>query len=196
MVLKLCIRACDFVPISCSFLPSGRTAGGGPRESARAEAAPAGSTSATNAADRGTAEQGALSKPPPLAATGDAKCKSRRSQILLSIVAGVIRSRGDSYVRQSSDWSRKQFLVSNFGRRAARPSPEGVVERGRPLIAEQPRNLPERHPRILHVFERQALPQLIHNLLVSRALLGQFARERSLAEAQCLGDVLSPRLAV
>jgi hypothetical protein len=112
------------------------------------------------------------------------------------IVPGVIRSRGDSYVRQSSDWSRKQFLVSNFGRRVARPSPEGVVERGRALVAEQPRNLSERHPRILHVFERQALPQLIHNLLVSRALLSQSARERSLAEAQCLGDVLSPRLAV
>jgi hypothetical protein len=38
LLLKLCSRACDLVPISCSFLPSGRAAGGGPKESARVEA--------------------------------------------------------------------------------------------------------------------------------------------------------------
>jgi hypothetical protein len=140
LVLKLCRRACDLGPISCSFLPFGRAAGGGPNESTRAEALLRDDERHSPGRSWDNREQGALSKPPPLAATGDAKCKSRRSQILLSIVAGVIRSRGDSYVRQSSDWSRKQFLVSNFGRRAARPSPEGVVERGRALVAEQPRD--------------------------------------------------------
>ena len=33
-LLKLCSRACDLLPISCFCLPSGRTACGGPKESA------------------------------------------------------------------------------------------------------------------------------------------------------------------
>ena len=54
----------------------------------------------------------------------------------------------------------------------------------------------QRYALFLDVLEREASPQLIHNLLVRRALVGQFARQRSLAEAHCLGDVGSLRLAV
>ena len=58
-----------------------------------------------------------------------------------------------------------------------------MSERGRPFVAEQPRNLRKRYALVLYVLEREALPQLIQNLLVSCALVGQPARERSLAVA-------------
>jgi len=71
-----------------------------------------------------------------------------------------------------------------------------MIERGRPLVAQQPGNLRKRYASFLYVLAREALPQLIHNLLVSCTLVRQFARERSLAKAQRLGNPVSLCLAV
>ena len=101
---------------------------------------------------------------------------------------------GDFHKR--TDQCGKQFLVSSYRGRATRPSSEGVIERSRSLVAEQPRNLRKRQASFLYALTREALPQLIHNLLVSRTLVGQFARERSLAKAQRPGDGISSCLAV
>ena len=68
----------------------------GRRWPARAEALSRGHERHSRGRSWDSREQRELSKSLSLAATGDAKCKSRRSQILLSIVAGIIRSRGDS----------------------------------------------------------------------------------------------------
>src|SRR5208282_1094207 len=58
-----------------------------------------------------------------------------------------------------------------------------MIERGRSLVAEQPPDLRKRYASFLYVLEREALPQLIHNLLISCTLVGQLARERSRAKA-------------
>ncbi len=58
-----------------------------------------------------------------------------------------------------------------------------MIERGRSLISEQPGDLRKRYASFLYVLEREASPQLIQNLLISCALVGQFAGERSLAMA-------------
>jgi putative toxin-antitoxin system antitoxin component (TIGR02293 family) len=66
----------------------------------------------------------------PLAATGDAKCERRRGQILLSIVAGVIRSRGDSYlpgiIRIEGD--PLEFKMNEIGEALGRPMTPHLFE--------------------------------------------------------------------
>jgi hypothetical protein len=57
-------------------------------------------------------------------------------------------------------------LAASCGRREPRPAPEGMIERGRPLVPQQPGNLRERHSWLLHVLKREASAQLVHNLLI------------------------------
>ena len=71
-----------------------------------------------------------------------------------------------------------------------------MVKGGRSFIAEQPRDLRKRYASFLYVLVRETLAQLVQDLLISCPLVGQFARERSPAMAQCLGDPVSLGLAV
>jgi hypothetical protein len=66
-----------------------------------------------------------------------------------------------------------------------------MIERGRSLIAQQPRNLPERHPRILQILSREAPPQLVDDGAVCCAFFSQSSREGAQAEGQSLSHVLA-----
>jgi hypothetical protein len=55
------------------------------------------------------------------------------------------------------------------GGRASSPALESMVEGGRTFVSEQPRDLPERHPGILQILSREALPQFVDDVAVCRA---------------------------
>src|SRR5262249_58942594 len=80
--------------------------------------------------------------------------------------------------------------------RASRPTPESMIERGRPLVAEQPSDLRERHAWLLQVLKREASPQLIHDLAKCGAFISQPSGERANAEGQSFRDRLRLRLAM
>jgi hypothetical protein len=64
-----------------------------------------------------------------------------------------------------------------------------MIERGRTLLAEQPGNLPKRHPRIVEILSREALPQLVDDLAVCCAFISKSSREGAQAEGQSLRHV-------
>jgi hypothetical protein len=82
------------------------------------------------------------------------------------------------------------------GGRKSSPALESVIERGRTFVSEQPRNLPERHPWIVQILGREALPQLVDDVAVCRALLGQSSREGAYADGQGRRHVFGFRFAV
>src|SRR6516164_1887193 len=114
---------------------------------------------------------------------------------LLSFPANLT---GQTAGRRGSDrrWRRKSLLVSGSGWRASCPTLEGVAERRRFFVAEQPRDLGKRHARIFQVLEREASPQLIDDVGIGRSLLAQTTREGSDAERHGPRDDLHSRFAV
>jgi hypothetical protein len=91
---------------------------------------------------------------------------------------------------------RPRSPVPISGRRPSRPALESMIKRGRTFIAEQPRDLPERHPRILQILSREALPQLVDDLTVCCSFVSQSSREGAQAEGQSLRNVFGFRFAV
>ena len=85
-------------------------------------------------------------------------------------------------------WLRELLRSAGRQRRVARPSPEGVIERGLPLIAQQPRDLRRRKARLFEILEREAVTHLIDDLDEGRSFFRQPARKRPHAERQDLGD--------
>ena len=83
---------------------------------------------------------------------------------------------------------RTPLFFASSGWRAAGPTPEGMIERGRTLIAEKPRDLRRREVGFFEILEREAAAQLIDNLGEGRAFGGQPARQCSDADAQRFGD--------
>ena len=71
-----------------------------------------------------------------------------------------------------------------------------MIKRGRSFVSEQPRNLPERHPRIVEILSREALPQLVDDIAVCRAFISQSSREGTQAEGQSLRHVFGFGFAV
>jgi hypothetical protein len=92
--------------------------------------------------------------------------------------------------------ARELLLQTRGGRRTARPTCESMIEGGRLFISEQPRNLRDRYARVVDVLEREAAAQLIDDLRISRALVGQPSHERSLAESERFCDRPSADLTV
>ena len=91
---------------------------------------------------------------------------------------------------------RKLLLLTDRGGRTARPACEGMTERGRSLVTEQPGNLLERNAWFFDVLEREASPQVIDNLLVGCALSSQSTCDRSLTDPQGQRHRLPVRLPV
>ena len=107
---------------------------------------------------------------------------------------GVYRSAQPVRACQNSVISRQETAsalipVPISGRRPSRPAFESMIERGRALIAEQPRDLRERHPRIVEILGRKAASQLVDNLAVCCPFISQPSREGAQAEGQSLRHV-------
>jgi hypothetical protein len=90
----------------------------------------------------------------------------------------------------------KRFPVPISGWRLPGPALESMIERGRTFVSKQPRNLPERHPRILQILSREAPPQFVDNLAIRRAFISQPSREGARAEGQSLRHVFGFRFAM
>jgi hypothetical protein len=85
----------------------------------------------------------------------------------------------------------RSSTVTIGGRRPSGPALESMIEGGGPFIPKQPRNLSERHTRILQILSREALPQLVDDLAVCRAFFSQSSREGAQAEGQSLRHIFS-----
>src|ERR1700722_15782026 len=78
-------------------------------------------------------------------------------------------------------WRGKLLLLTDHGRRMARPACESTVERARSFVAQQPGSLRKRYARGLDVLEGEAPPQFVYDFLEGCALTGQSSRQRSRA---------------
>lgn len=101
--------------------------------------------------------------------------------------------------RQNSAFFRHQTprpARSGLAKGAADPAPEGVRERLRPLVAQEPRDLPHREVRLPYILMRQCAPQLIDEFGEVRPFQRQSPRERPRTDAQRLGHGLHVRPSV
>src|SRR5208283_4442279 len=98
--------------------------------------------------------------------------------------------------RSGRFWRGKPLLFAGGGWRAACPTLEGMIERGRTLVPQEPRDLRRREVGVFEILECEAAAQLVDDLGEGRAFGGQPARECSDADGQRFGDRLRLSLAV
>src|SRR4030095_3932341 len=103
------------------------------------------------------------------------------------------------FCRQSSVMSHHavlpELLRAVFGRRDAGPAPERPGESSLPGEAEQERHLDHRFLRVFEVAQRELVPRVVNELLVTQLGFGELPLERAPAHVQRFGHALLGNLA-
>src|SRR5208337_714494 len=98
--------------------------------------------------------------------------------------------------RSGRCWRGKPLRFASGGWRATGPTLERMIERGRTLVPQEPRDLRRRVVGVFEILEREAPAQLVDDLDEGCTFGGQPARESSDADGQRFGDRLRVSLAV
>ena len=96
-------------------------------------------------------------------------CHVVHSPVHASDSQSMKRSAMRAFAQPGQRWLGRALLFSSGGWRTARPTLEGMIERGRPLVAQEPRDLRQCKTWLFEILEREATAQLVNDRREGRA---------------------------